>query len=155
VTYKESSNSTWSVLFCDTEFFGEIAIEYHLAMTLSDANTVVAGFVFTRWTTDFTESDREVVAALREPLLRCLLHCRARRRPQLAVSIPERDGGLASLTDRETRVLELVAAGRTNQAIGHALGVSPRTIAKHLEHTYRKLDVTNRAAAVSRLTARL
>jgi DNA-binding CsgD family transcriptional regulator len=194
VTYKEISNSTWSVLRCGfpsgtldpaagevfaqeqdavpvkvfrpvdqryfhdpgryPKFFGRIPIEYQLAMTLSDARTVVAGFAFNRWTTDFTESDRELVAVLREPLLSCLLHCRARRLAQLALSIPDHDDGLASLTDRETDVLELVAAGRTNQAIGHALGVSPRTIAKHLEHTYHKLDVTNRAAAVARLTAR-
>jgi DNA-binding CsgD family transcriptional regulator len=30
--------------------------------------------------------------------------------------------------------------------------VSPRTIAKHLEHVYRKLGVSSRAAAVSRIT---
>ncbi len=59
------------------------------------------------------------------------------------------DDGVAGLTGREIRVLELVAAGRTNQAIAHALGVSPRTVAKHLEHAYRKLDVPNRAAAVA------
>lgn len=46
-------------------------------------------------------------------------------------------------------MLELVALRRTNPAIAHALDVSPRTIAKHLEHIYRKLNVTNRAAAAT------
>ena len=56
----------------------------------------------------------------------------------------------APLTARETEVLGLVATGATNAAIGHALAVSPRTVAKHLEHVYRKLDVSCRAAAVAR-----
>lgn len=58
------------------------------------------------------------------------------------------------LTAREHEVLVLVASGRTNQAIGHALHVSPRTVAKHLEHAYRKLDVSCRAQAVSALIPR-
>ncbi len=57
---------------------------------------------------------------------------------------------MALLTAREREVLVLVAEGRTNQAIGHALQVSPRTVAKHLENAYRKLDVSCRVQAVSR-----
>jgi hypothetical protein len=43
--------------------------------------------------------------------------------------------------------------GRTNRAIAHALEVSPRTVAKHLEHIYRKLGVSSRAAAGYRAAA--
>ena len=60
--------------------------------------------------------------------------------------------GLADLTGREIQILRLVAEGRTNASIAHALEVSPRTIAKHLEHIYRKLQVSSRAAAVFRMT---
>jgi DNA-binding CsgD family transcriptional regulator len=55
---------------------------------------------------------------------------------------------LTDLTAREMRVLRLAALGRTNSAIARALDVSPRTVAKHLEHIYRKLDVTSRTSAV-------
>jgi DNA-binding CsgD family transcriptional regulator len=48
-------------------------------------------------------------------------------------------------------VIELAAGGRTDGAIGHLLGCSPRTVSKHLEHAYRKLGVVNRTAAVSRI----
>ncbi|MDX6267883.1 MAG: hypothetical protein QOD70_2623 [Frankiales bacterium] len=54
------------------------------------------------------------------------------------------------LTTRERQVLDLVAEGRTNQAIGHELQMSPRTVAKHLEHVYRKLEVSCRVQAVAR-----
>ena len=53
------------------------------------------------------------------------------------------------LTARESEVLDQVALGLTNQAIGHALGCSPRTVAKHLEHAYRKLGVACRVSAVA------
>lgn len=57
----------------------------------------------------------------------------------------------SQLTERELAVLLLVAEGRTNRAIGHALEVSPRTVAKHLENAYRKLDVSCRVQAVAHL----
>jgi DNA-binding CsgD family transcriptional regulator len=55
------------------------------------------------------------------------------------------------LTERELLILARVADGDTNTAIAHGLGMSPRTVAKHLEHAYRKLGVSCRAAAVSRV----
>jgi DNA-binding NarL/FixJ family response regulator len=40
--------------------------------------------------------------------------------------------------------------GRTNTAIARLLEISPRTVARHLDNIYRKLDVSGRAAAVYR-----
>jgi DNA-binding CsgD family transcriptional regulator len=54
----------------------------------------------------------------------------------------------ARLTSREAEVLGLVARGLTDQQVAHRLGVSVRTVGKHLEHVYAKLDVTGRQAAV-------
>jgi DNA-binding CsgD family transcriptional regulator len=51
---------------------------------------------------------------------------------------------LAELADREVQILELVGAGRTSVAIARAPDVSPRMIAKHLEHIYRKPGVSGR-----------
>jgi DNA-binding CsgD family transcriptional regulator len=57
---------------------------------------------------------------------------------------------ILGLTDREIGVLRLVARGLSNIQISLELSVSERTVAKHLEHIYRKLDVTSRTAAVAR-----
>ncbi len=52
-----------------------------------------------------------------------------------------------SLTAQERRTLVLVAAGLSNGEIAQRMGVATCTVRKHLEHTYRKLGVTNRLAA--------
>ena len=43
-----------------------------------------------------------------------------------------------------------LAAGKTDRQIGEILGVSPRTVHKHLQHIYDKLGVETRTAAVMR-----
>lgn len=51
------------------------------------------------------------------------------------------------LTAREQEVLRLVATGLTDQQVAAQLYLSPRTVGKHLQSIYRKLDVTTRSAA--------
>ncbi|MDQ7911635.1 response regulator transcription factor [Pseudomonas sp. 102515] len=53
------------------------------------------------------------------------------------------------LTGREVEVLHWVACGKTNRDIGDILGLSPRTVNKHLEHVYVKLGVETRTAAAT------
>ncbi|MFQ5779122.1 MAG: LuxR C-terminal-related transcriptional regulator [Terriglobia bacterium] len=53
------------------------------------------------------------------------------------------------LTAREAEVLAWVARGKTNAEIGAILGLSPRTVQKHLERVFSKLGVENRTAAAS------
>ena len=54
-----------------------------------------------------------------------------------------------ALTVRELEVLQWVACGKTNRDIGTILGLSPRTVNKHLEHVYVKLGVETRTAAAA------
>ncbi len=60
--------------------------------------------------------------------------------------------GLRSLglTDREIDVTCLLERGMSNAQMALELGVSERTVAKHLQHIYLKLDVGSRTAAVAR-----
>lgn len=51
------------------------------------------------------------------------------------------------LTPREVEVLRGLTEGRTNQEIGRALGISPKTASVHVSNILRKLDVTGRAQA--------
>jgi DNA-binding NarL/FixJ family response regulator len=55
------------------------------------------------------------------------------------------------LTAREREILDHLADGATNTQIAAALGISPATVRKHLEHAYGKLQVSTRTAAAARI----
>lgn len=62
---------------------------------------------------------------------------------------------LFRLTQRESEVLHWVIQGKTNRDIGDILGMSPRTVNKHLEHVFDKLGVETRTAAATLATNRM
>jgi len=53
----------------------------------------------------------------------------------------------SNLTPREMNVLRLVVEGKTNAEIGFNLGISDKTVEKHLEAIFRKMDVASRVEA--------
>ena len=55
----------------------------------------------------------------------------------------------AVLSNRETEIMKWVAMGKTNAEIGGILNVSPFTIKNHMQRIFKRLDVFNRAQAVS------
>ena len=57
-----------------------------------------------------------------------------------------------ALTQREAEVLMWIARGKSNRDIGEILGISPRTVNKHLEQIFMKLGVENRASAAAQAT---
>ena len=62
------------------------------------------------------------------------------------ILVKEQDGG-PELTPRELKVLNLVVEGKTNNQIGMALGISPKTVEKHLHVIFQKLGVVSRVEA--------
>jgi pimeloyl-ACP methyl ester carboxylesterase/DNA-binding CsgD family transcriptional regulator len=63
------------------------------------------------------------------------------------------DDGIAGvLSVREREVLRWVSRGKPNAEIATALYISESTVRKHLQSAYRKLGVSNRTAAVARLS---
>ncbi len=59
------------------------------------------------------------------------------------------------LSAREIEILSWVAMGKTNADIGAILGISEFTVKNHLQRVFRKLNVSNRAQAVSRFNSLL
>jgi ATP/maltotriose-dependent transcriptional regulator MalT len=67
---------------------------------------------------------------------------------------PATDGGgrrvlPAGLTEREVEVLQLVAAGLTNNEIAAELFLSAKTVSRHLSNIFTKIGVSSRAAATA------
>src|SRR5262245_51178785 len=54
-----------------------------------------------------------------------------------------------ALSERETRILTLVAAGKSNKEIARSLAVSEDTVKAHLKSIFAKLGVTDRTQAVT------
>jgi DNA-binding NarL/FixJ family response regulator len=53
------------------------------------------------------------------------------------------------LTAREVQVLKLVASGKRNRAIAAKLGISEKTVARHISNIFNKLGISSRAAATA------
>jgi DNA-binding CsgD family transcriptional regulator len=53
------------------------------------------------------------------------------------------------LTPRELQVLRLVASGKTNRSIAAALGISEKTVARHVSNIFTRLGLSTRAAATA------
>lgn len=97
---------------------------------------------------------------IEEVLARLATHVRNARAARAALQAMQRgamaDGAAhssrlseAALTPRETEVLSWLAKGKTNRDIADILGMSHRTVNKHLEHIFEKLGVETRAAAAA------
>lgn len=102
-----------------------------------------------RYKHDFSDDDMRYLELLCEPLqsalrFRAELDRAVRRLATLESTDPGDD---RRLTRREWDVLALVGTGRTNATIGATLGITERTVRKHLANAYGKLEVTSRTAA--------
>lgn len=68
--------------------------------------------------------------------------------PKIAAKLVQRVGDEAP-TEREVQILQLLAQGKSNKAIGVALHISESTVKSHLKSLFSKLDVTSRAEAIA------
>jgi len=66
---------------------------------------------------------------------------------KLSQIIQKDQDGVADLTRRELEVLKLVVEAKTNGEIGMLLGISEKTVEKHLDTIFRKLGVASRVEA--------
>jgi DNA-binding NarL/FixJ family response regulator len=85
-----------------------------------------------------TERDRALLVLLRPHLHQTYLDAERRRRP-----VPQ-------LTSRHWDLRRLLATGHTNAQAARSLGISEGTVRTHLETIYTWLNVSSRAAAVTR-----
>jgi DNA-binding NarL/FixJ family response regulator len=67
----------------------------------------------------------------------------------------DEESPLARLTPRERETLALVAEGRSNLAIAHALGVTERAVERHINSIFAKLDLTEPTRVNRRVKAAL
>jgi LuxR family maltose regulon positive regulatory protein len=85
------------------------------------------------------------------PVAEVPLGCLARLQGALSTQGVAPEAGLVDpLTSRELEVLQMLAAGTSNQAIASQLVVTLDTVKKHVSHVLSKLGAANRTEAVAR-----
>lgn len=116
----------------------ELGIPYELART----RLGIAAALRTLGEHDVAEIETDAARAI----LRDLGATPDLDRLESLVSTP-RDRGV--LSTRELEVLRMLATGRTNRSIAEELGISERTVDRHVSNIYDKLGVASRAAATA------
>jgi DNA-binding CsgD family transcriptional regulator len=136
------------------DYYRPIRIDHAMAVPIHVEGNLLVSFVFNRSKRDFSERDRACLELLRPHLgnlyrlTRALDDARSAQAPAaLALDTPKE----LPLTAREREVLQWLAGGKTDRDIAEILGISPRTVHKHLQRIYEKLGVETRTAAVMRL----
>jgi len=98
-----------------------------------------------------TASPADLIRAVRDVNDgKSVLDARVTQKLLSQLSHPKGASLVEALTSREMEVLELVAKGFTNKAIGVQLGISDRTVQGHLAHIFNKLQAGSRTEAVMR-----
>ncbi len=93
---------------------------------------------------------RAEASAARDTFLELDAHRELAAADRLLAPPSRRGDGSGPLTRRETEVLAMVAAGRTNREIAAELVVSQHTVHRHVANILRKLGEPTRAAAAAR-----
>jgi DNA-binding CsgD family transcriptional regulator len=141
-----------------TEVYGPMGVEHQMAFTLPGPPGRVVAIALSRGERDYSDGERDFADRARPFLIQAYRN---------AVAYQEARGGLSGvssaptplldalvaigLTRREAEALRLVALGRSNHHVAQALGISHRTVGKHLERGFRKLGVSDRSTASARV----
>jgi DNA-binding CsgD family transcriptional regulator len=118
-----------------------VGLDQQLAIPYQLSGTTHRTFLLAQTGEDYHDEDLDLARRI-QPLLAAL------GRQCVLVGVAEAASAPAGLTGREVAVLQLLRDGRTACAIGHDLGISPRTVHTHLANLYRKLGVNDRLQAV-------
>lgn len=138
------------------EVYAPMGVEYQLAFTLPGGARQVIAIALSRADRDYSDAERDFANSARPFLIQAYLNALAFSAARAGV-----DGSLstplvetllaAGLTPREAQALRLVALGGSNQHVARTLGISHRTVGKHLERAFRKLGVGDRSSASARV----
>ena len=143
------------------EFYGPIGLEHQIAFTLPHDPDRVLALSLSRRDHDFGDDERALLDAARPFLIQsyrnAVMHSsleseleRLRLEPELPIDEPRLAERLSeqAVTTREAQVLAVIAAGFSDRAAAELMGISERTVQKHLQRCYRKLGVHSRERAV-------
>jgi DNA-binding CsgD family transcriptional regulator len=140
------------------ELYRHTGTEHQIAFVLPSPPGEIVGIALNRQRRDFTGEEAAMLDLLRAPLRACYERLVEREQLVSLLSTYEHDqiGERASelgLSERQAEIMRGVIRGASNAQVGMSLGISRRTVEKHLQNIYTQLDVTSRTQAIARVRA--
>ena len=136
-----------------TEFYGPLGLEFQMVFSLPGEPDRVLAVILSRRHQDFTDDERDLVETARPFLIQAYRNALLYSEAVVAAPAPSRPRLEAlralGLTQRQAEVLQLIAIGAGERDIAEQLGISRRTVNKHLELCYRALGIDRRARAAA------
>lgn len=142
------------------EVYAPLRVGYQIAFTLPASPGRILAIAMSRHDYDYSDAERDFLARARPFLIQAwrnaiqhtALRDDLRGRPfEDGAPSGAMIGALCErgLTARQAEVLWLVSRGRSNADAAAVLGLSERTVQKHLERSYRALEVSSRSEAAA------
>ncbi len=139
------------------EVYEPMGVEHQMAFTLPAGPRRILAIALSRSDRDYTDAERDLAERARPFLIQAYLNAIAFQAARTGLAgasaaTPLHEALVAAgLTEREAQSLRLVALGQSNHHVAEALGISHRTVGKHLERGFRKLGVSDRSTAAARV----
>ena len=130
-------------------------VTQHITIPIPGAPDALLGFSLGRDGTGYTEAELDLARRVQALLTSADRHLRTYHQWHESIDSPYVTAVLEDqrLTPRELTILALLAQARTATAIAAHLGISYRTVNKHLQNLYRKLGTSDRLSTIQRAHA--
>jgi DNA-binding CsgD family transcriptional regulator len=133
------------------EVYAPLGINHQIALTLPSERDSILALVLHREERDFSDGERDLLNRARPFLIQVYRNALAYSAARRGVPDALEPALVASgLTERQAEVVRVVALGGSNRDVASTLGISPRTVQKHLQQAFRALGVSTRSAAAAR-----
>ena len=141
------------------QVYAPLGIEHQIAFTLPTSPNRLLAVALSRTEHNYTNRERELLNRARPLLIQTFRNAIAQHELQTKLT-RTRDGTdmtdaliNAGLTDREAQIINQLAHGQSKRDIATTLNISTRTVAKHLERCFGKLDVNTQSTAAAKAWA--
>jgi DNA-binding CsgD family transcriptional regulator len=131
------------------DFYRPARVDHQMVVSAPAPHGGIISIALNRHRRDFSDQQRELLDLLRPHLRQAAAIAALLNQP--VPYTPRDTDGKPLLTPRQTRILQLVAAGSSDRDVARALGLSVRTVHTHLQHIYRTLGVSSRTEALAHI----
>jgi DNA-binding CsgD family transcriptional regulator len=141
------------------EVYAHLGVEHQIAFTLPSSQQRIMAIALSRCERDYSDQERELLTLARPHLIQGYRNALDfTDRPLKSDSTPgigpaERDLQALGLTPAQARILRRIATGTSTATIATELQIARRTVHKHLQRIYQKLEVSDRSAAAAKAWA--